>query len=735
MTLRFWGKGHHGVMLAILGGLIAVAISDMAVYLHRRRIPKDTPVSDRAMTLLCARMGVEALLYAGLALFTFNVGDAAERQVVTAVLGGVIATGSWLFACLPEAGTTWVVVLCGGICVGLPATLGASQMIIVVLLLFFGLVMLAMVFSTSRLLLVSLASEFEVDRQKQLLGLLLDDFEENASDFMWEVDSKGLFQRVSMKLAAVVGSTPDKMVGHSIYSLLSWDSTDLRPDELALLHELKQTIQRREPFRDLIVPARVNGEQRWWTLTAKPLPDGSGSHGWRGVGTDITALRQRELEMVHLANFDALTGLANRHQFGHHLKKNFVAANGDPLPCTLLLIDLDDFKAINDTLGHDAGDRLLQELARRLTASAPSDHLLCRLGGDEFAIVAPTALGREVAERLALTLQAAMSEPFVLDGHRIQMNTSIGIGSSPADAPSAEALLKLSDMAMYAAKAAGRNAVRFFDASMDERAKHHLGIVTDMTNGLARGEFELYYQPQTDLNTNAVIGFEALIRWNHPTRGLVSPLDFIPIAEESGLIIPLGAWVLSKACADATRWPSHLNVAVNVSAKQFSGSDLVKVVQGALRESGLESHRLEVEITESTLIDDSRAALLTLKLLRQLGVKIALDDFGTGYSSLSYLRNFPLDKVKVDRSFIEALAGSPRSPENTAIVSAIVQLAETFRFETIAEGIETDAQRQVLRDIGCGYGQGFLIARPMDPAQMREYLTSNAACEAPVLVS
>ncbi|WP_295951619.1 EAL domain-containing protein [Rhodoferax sp.] len=472
----------------------------------------------------------------------------------------------------------------------------------------------------------------------------------------------------------------------------------------------------------MLVPARVAGQLQWWSLTAKPLHDGAGQwQGWRGVGSDITAARQRELEMARLAHIDTLTGLANRYQFGKRLAGYFAPA-ASAGPCTLLLLDLDNFKTVNDSLGQAVGDQLLQEVAQRLQSVLDPLALLARLGGDEFALLLPGMLERPEAERLGAQMQDVLAQPWTANGHRIAVHASIGVGFAPVDADTAEQLLKVSDMALYAAKAAGRHTLRFFDPALALRAQQHLAVLSDLDQALQRGEFVLHYQPQVDLASGALLGFEALVRWQHPLRGLVSPLEFITVAEESGLIVPLGAWVLRQACVDAVGWPAHLRVAVNLSAVQFGNADVLAVVDNALQHSGLPSARLELEITESTLMHDSQAALAVLHALRAKGVRVALDDFGTGYSSLAYLRSFPLDKLKIDRSFVSILDAADGDSSAAAIVQTIVQLAQALHLETTAEGVETAAQFEQLRRMGCAQAQGYWIAKPMDAAHARAFI-------------
>jgi diguanylate cyclase (GGDEF)-like protein len=391
-------------------------------------------------------------------------------------------------------------------------------------------------------------------------------------------------------------------------------------------------------------------------------------------------------------------------------------------PCTLFLLDLDNFKSVNDTLGHGAGDQLLRQVAQRLLTVTTPRGLLARLGGDEFALIVKGRMSLEAAQALAQQMMAAVAQNAMLNDHVIEMHASLGVAFAPDDAQSAEDLLSVSDMALYEAKAAGRNTMRLFDRGMALSARRKLEMLSDMHEGMERGDFFVVYQPQIDMASGRLAGFEALMRWRHPVHGLISPAEFIPVAEDSGLILPLGAWILQQACQDAMQWPSPLTVSVNIAAAQFVRTNIVAVVNQAVQRSGLPLRRLELELTESTLMRNSDDISAVLKALRHAGVSIALDDFGTGYSSLSYLRQFPLDKLKIDQSFVRALDESRAEGRPAAIIQAITQLAHALELKTTAEGVETQAQCEVLQSLGCGQAQGFLFARPMSAADALAYI-------------
>jgi len=430
----------------------------------------------------------------------------------------------------------------------------------------------------------------------------------------------------------------------------------------------------------------------------------------------VAKISEREQRITQLAFNDVLTGLPNRTMFQQQLEHLLRVSTGNGSHFALHCLDLDQFKVVNDTLGHPAGDALLVESGHRLLEAA-AGHFVARLGGDEFVVLQSLGGDRNAIDRLAADILQKMRQPFRIDGNEVIPSTSIGIAIAPEDGTSAEALLRSADLALYRAKEAGRSTLAFFEESLNERAQQRRQIETDLRSALERGEFELFYQPLFDLEQNRICSFEALIRWRHPERGLVPPADFIPVAEDTGLINPIGAWVIREACAQAARWPDHVRIAVNVSPVQFHRAALQETILRALADSGLAPGRFEVEITESIFLEGSDATLKLLHSLRSLGVRIALDDFGTGYSSLSYLQSFPFDKLKIDRSFIQNLLTRDGA---SAIVRAITDLANALDIETTAEGVEETAQLMELRSHGCSSVQGFLFAEPMSLGDVQQ---------------
>ena len=426
--------------------------------------------------------------------------------------------------------------------------------------------------------------------------------------------------------------------------------------------------------------------------------------------SDITERKVAERRIAHLARHDPLTDLPNRRLFQEQLEERLEDFGPDTPPLALLCLDLDGFKAVNDTLGHPAGDVLLHEVASRLRTTLSPQDVVARLGGDEFAIIQVGQTQPEAAERLARRVIDVVNGSFDISGHRVGVGTSVGIALAPRDGTDPERLLRCADVALYRAKTEGRNVHRFFEADMDSALQERRAIELDLREALSRGEFQLLYQPIFDLARNEFSGCEALIRWNHPVRGSVPPSTFIPVAEDAQLIGAIGAWVLREACGEAATWPDDLRVAVNLSAAQFRSGTLAFDVASVLRDTGLRPSRLEVEITETVVME--AASLDLLRQLKALGIQIALDDFGTGYSSLSYLRQFPFDKIKIDRSFIAEI----QDDDTGAIVRAIVGLGARLGAEITAEGIEGEEQLALVRQLGCTQAQGHLLGRPQPAA-------------------
>jgi diguanylate cyclase (GGDEF)-like protein len=468
-------------------------------------------------------------------------------------------------------------------------------------------------------------------------------------------------------------------------------------------------VRRRDPFYNEI--ALRDG--RTFAINHRALPDG----GWVAIHQDITVQKQAETQITYMARHDGLTGLANRAVLLEKMEEAGARLKRHGNRFTIFMLDLDLFKMVNDSLGHPVGDELLKLVAGRLSECIRETDTVARLGGDEFAILATSDNDqREAAMALAGRLLEAVAAPYHLDGQQLNIGTSIGIALAPEHGTEVDQLLKNADLALYKAKSEGRDAYRFFEDAMGVEVHTRRAHQIELRNALANDEFELHYHPIIDIRTGDTASVEALIRWRHPQRGMVSPCDFIPLAEETGLINPIGDWVLRRACNDAVRWPASVKVSVNLSAVQFRKANPIENFCKALEESGLPPERLELEITESVLLQNNVEHVETLHQLRLMGISIVLDDFGTGYSSLSYLRMFPFDKIKIDRSFVHELA---RNADCAAIVSAVAGLGTSLRIGTVAEGIETGDQLLLVHAAGCTHAQGFLFGRPCPAAELK----------------
>jgi diguanylate cyclase (GGDEF)-like protein len=463
---------------------------------------------------------------------------------------------------------------------------------------------------------------------------------------------------------------------------------------------------------DSIVELR---DGRTFEIRHRPMPDS----GWVATHEDITEQRRTKMKIEHMAHHDALTGLANRVLLNERLEHALTRVHRDEM-VAIHHLDLDRFKIVNDTLGHPGGDKLLKVVADRLRLLVRESDTVARMGGDEFAIVQAAADPAD-ASALAQRIISALSEPFDIDGHQAVIGASIGIAVGPGDGLSPDELLRNADLALYRVKNDGRGTFHFFESGMDLQMQARRVMEQDLRKALPAGEFELYYQPIVNLANNLIGGFEALIRWNHPTRGIVAPNTFIPLAEEIGLIVPMGEWVIRQACATAALWPEDIDVAVNISAVQFRNPGLAQVIISALAASGLHPARLEIEITETVLLQDKETTLATLHQLRALGVRIVMDDFGTGYSSLTYLQCFPFDKIKIDRSFVKDIVENAGSLN---IVRAVAALANGLGMKATAEGVETEEQLDRITSEGCTDVQGFLFSHPLPAREIERLLLS-----------
>lgn len=559
---------------------------------------------------------------------------------------------------------------------------------------------------TSAGMKANIVRERRLQETSETVKVLLSEFEEQGSDLLFAVDERGRLCHVNKRFAGAARRGARALDGSYLTAL--FDDGPERDDLVAALKD-------RRTFRRLVVPLTISGEARYWSVTARPVEEADGT-AMRGLVSDVTSEKLTEARVHRMAHYDALTDLPNRLMLQESAEPTVAAAA--PLSrCGLMFIDLDRFKAVNDLHGHRAGDALLKETAKRLQTVAGSEGLVARLGGDEFAILVPAGASPEGMEQLAERVAEAAAQLIQHDRVALQTTVSIGISLAPDDAKTFDELLHHADLALYEAKQAGRNCWRRFEPKMDAAARHRREIDDEMKGALKRGEFQLYYQPIVDARSLDLRGFETLVRWIHPARGFVSPGDFIPIAEDSGFICELGGWIMRTAIEEAARWPEHLNIAINVSPAQLQGESIERAVEEALRRTRLTASRLELEITESVLLEESGASRKMLQRLRNRGVRFSLDDFGTGFSSLSYLRTFPFHKIKIDRSFVNDMQDGGSC---MAIIKAVLTLARDMGMVSVAEGIEQPGQLAALQQMGCNQIQGFLIGKPLPVEKARE---------------
>ena len=545
-----------------------------------------------------------------------------------------------------------------------------------------------------------------------------------SGEYIWELDQAGNFTYVSSKTEQVFGYPGEEMLGRP--------PTDFMPagEAQRWREHLADTVRRHEPFRkEQHIALARDGRQFWTEVSAVPVfsPQG-GFIGYRGTGLDISDRKAAEERIQELATRDPLTALPNRLLLTDRIGHGIEVAQRSGAMFAVLFVDLDRFKIVNDSLGHGVGDALLQRVAKRLVNSLRKGDSVARLGGDEFVVIAEELARAEDAGSLAQKIIGSLSAPFEIDGHTLNISCSVGISIYPSDAGDTATLLKNADVAMYSAKEGGRRRHQFFSPALDARATEKLVLETHMRTALARQEFRLHYHPKFSLQTGALAGIEALARWHHTELGDVSPARFIPIAEDAGLIVPLGEWALNQACVQIRNWQraGHRPVpmAVNLSVRQFTG-DLVDTVRYALGDNGVAPHLLELEITESLLMHNVTENIAILRELSSLGVRIAIDDFGTGYSSLSYLRRFKLDTLKIDQSFVRGMSSNT---VDLSIVNAIIALAQSLKIKVVAEGVETAEHRDMLRDLRCDEWQGHLICEPLPAEEFERRFLSELAC-------
>jgi diguanylate cyclase (GGDEF)-like protein len=548
---------------------------------------------------------------------------------------------------------------------------------------------------------------------------LLKGFEDLGSGWFWETDREGRLQYLSPAACQQIDPQGRGLIGQPIVDIFQVTGASEVGERTLGFHFKAGT-----SFKEFEVRTPDSGD-RSWSLSGRALLDDKGVfRGFAGSGSDLTDKRRTEAEVARLALSDPLTGLANRVRMQHGLDQALARRPGSAQPLALFLLDLDRFKTVNDTLGHQTGDALLKQVAQRLQRAFGESALVGRLGGDEFQVVIPGVIDPDELSQIARSVIASLSIPYLIQGASITIGCSVGIAIAPEHGETAEVLIRNADLALYAAKGDGRGVHKFFQPNLLAQAQLRKQLEDDLREALVGDQLSILYQPQVSTATQAIIGYEALLRWTHPVRGPISPANFIPVAEESGLIEPIGEWVLRSAAAAAARWPGTARVAINVSPIQFAKPGFPALVASALAHSGLPPERLELEITETVFLGGGDATDATFRSLKALGVRLALDDFGTGYSSLGYLKAAPFDKIKIDQSFVRGarIDGS----RDAAIIRAIVTLADALEMETTAEGVEAQDEIERIRELGCSHIQGFVYGRPVSGMDVVQQLSRSA---------
>ncbi len=641
-------------------------------------------------------------------------GDPGEHYAIWTVVAMLVASSALMIRQAPISTLVWGLI--GGVAACVSFLMSADYGFAVASLAFFALLAVGTV-DAARMFLTARIAEAGGAEKDEVVSLLLREFEEHQADWLWQIDPNRRIKAASPRFAFALGRDAKDTEGKLFIELLSgdqWQAGDLPPS----LHELAEKLKRRENFANLVVEVQVPSGRRWWEISGTPIFDDTGSFaGFRGVGSNVTQQRESSEKIAYLARYDTLTGLPNRLMLTEGLAEALRYSAQWKSRCAFLMIDLDRFKSVNDSLGHHIGDRLLAQVSQRLLSVMTANEQVGRLGGDEFAVVIRDAARTGHVDDVALRLIEALSQPYLVDSHTLYIGASVGSAVGPRDGATVEALMRSADLALYQAKDDGGGEHRKFQPSLHTNAQEKLKLEASLRHAIGKDEMELHFQPVVNSKSENVVSFEALLRWNSKDHGVVSPAKFIPLAEDTRLIVPIGDWVLREACREAIFWPEDIKVAVNVSGEQLLEPRFAQTVVRALADTGLPAHRLEVEVTESVFLRDGRTARQTLEEILALGCSVALDDFGTGYSSLGYLRTLRFSTIKVDRSFVQG--ASQDNQESLAIINAVVAMAKSLEMSTTAEGVEDERQAKLVRDLGCTKIQGYYFGRPMPALEAR----------------
>lgn len=702
--------------------LIAIAVYTSHAWWNVRNRAGRERASIRGTKRAVLYAAVLSCLWASLDIVAYQTADETQRMVLIALTVGMAGGGGFALATIPAAS----IVFCSMVAIGAAVALSRDPSIVgaylFVLYLVFAAIIVRSSLAVCRSLTERVRAQISAGEQRDVINLLLNDFEEHAADWLWGTDQDLTLVRASSRFYDQMQIPESMVVGRPITAIMPFSSVGI--DGRDCRQEFIKCLESRQSFRDQDICVELSGELAIWSLTAKAIHDESGNFcGYRGVGRDVTASRESRIRIEHMARHDPLTEVGNRLMLAEDFTRAVSRYERFGDAFSVLVLDLDRFKQVNDNMGHAGGDELLRTVASILTQLCGETDTLARIGGDEFAIIHQSSTDPQSAAILASRIIDKLQKPITLRSGSAHIGVSIGIACAPIDGSEPDQLMRNADLALYRAKTDGRNRYRFFDSSLDAAARRRNLIEQELAIAIAKESLSINYQPLVNAQSRRVVCAEALLRWNHPTLGPVSPAEFIPIAEESGQIGAIGSWVLRKACADAVHWPDDIRIAVNLSSRQFLSPGLLPLVETALKQNALPAHRLELEVTESLLMETNIGIEETLVSLTKLGLRTALDDFGTGFSSLSYLRRYRFDKLKIDQSFISDLE---TNSDSRAIVDSVIKLARDLRMSVAAEGVETQGQFELLRQMGCGEIQGYLAGRPMPVDQFEDYLRQNS---------
>ena len=687
----YWLLGWTGAVGLANFGAMHLARTQAVTHVGR----SGRPVPDWQMV---GDVALRALLWLSLPLYLFPTLDTGSQIITGSLIAGLGIAALGLVV-VPACVNAWMASFTAAICFALFMARKTVPFLHMLDILFTLGVAIFGVFTVARWAFHQLKTNADMGSASESASLLLQEYEQRGVGWLWQVDAENRVTYISSRMTALLGRPASALIGHSLPSLLGGHA------------ELGRILLEKQPFNSLEMELGTPRGPRWISIAGDPIIDTAGRfEGFRGVGSDITEIRQTQERLTHLANMDVLSGLPNRGRVRQLLGEALRAATVSNVPCAIMFLDLDGFKPVNDTFGHPKGDAVLQAVAKRLCDQVGPDGHVGRMGGDEFAIVIADAQSRKRIEMLADSIIKSVAEPYMIDGTEIRIGVSVGCAFGPIDGATVDDLILKADLALYQAKDGGRGVARYFSSELQSEQDDRVRLETDLRQAIAAKQFHLAFQPLVNAQTQKLVGFEALIRWNHPQRGIVPPPVFIPVAEETGLMGVIGEWVIEEACRAVATWPEPITVAINISPKQIVLPNLPNVVSQALSRYKLPGNRLELEVTEGVFLGDSNQTLDVLKRLRALGVGIALDDFGTGYSSIGYLNKAVFHKLKIDGSFVRE-AGT--RPENVAIIQSIVQLAKSFRMKVTAEGVETAEDFERMRDLGCDLIQGYLFGRPL----------------------